>query len=209
MFALAITFTGTSYAQDREGAFELYLSPKYIDSKTLNGQGGSQVDLNDTWGWGFGFGYNMDEHWAFNFDIAWSSPSYDATTVDNSNAKSNYSSNLDTSSTIFTGIYNFSQKRFSPFVSGSFGWVFLDSNIPSGPPQNTCWWDYYWGYVCSTYLPTKTETDFTYGLGVGVRFDMTKDFFLRAAYDKNWIDFDQASSEDFDAIKIDIGMMFR
>jgi opacity protein-like surface antigen len=211
LFAISSGYISTSYAQslsatsNREGAFEFYFQPHYIDSKSLDGPGGSTVELNDTWGWGFGFGYNYTEHWALNFDINWSSISYDAQT---SSATGRYSGTLDTSSTLFSGVYHFSDKRFTPFVTGSLGWVFIDTNIPEGPPGSTCWWDPWWGYICSTYVPTKTETNFTYGAGIGLRFEATRDLFFRAAYTKNWIDFDKADAEDFDVLRFTVGFSY-
>ncbi len=196
---------------NRGGGFEVVLQSKYGYSKSLEGQNGSGADLNGGWGWGFGFGYNFDEHWGFNFDISWRSSNYDATVLaedENGNTELvNYSSRLDTSSTQFSGTYNFLDKRFTPYVSGIIGWTFIDTNIPTGPPQNWCWWDPWWGYICSQYVPTLSETDFTYGGALGVRFDVTRSVFLRASYNKIWIDFQKAAAEDFDAIRLDIGFL--
>ena len=198
---------------NREGGFEISLQSKYVDSKSASGQNGSGIDVQDSWGWGFGFGYNMTEHWAFNFDISWRSANYDATVVgddpDNPGATetTNYTGRLDTSSSLFSATYNFMDKRFTPFVSAILGWTFIDSNISSGPPQYYCWWDYFWGYVCSTYVPTHSETDFTYGGAIGLRFDISRNVFLRASYNKSWIDFKNNSAEDFDAFRLDIGFL--
>ena len=198
---------------NRGGGFEVVLQSSYSDSKGLQGENGSSADIQDTWGWGFGFGYNFDEHWAFNFDIGWRSANYDATVVvedkddpSNSGPKS-FTGRLDTSSSLFSGTYNFLDKRFTPYVSGILGWTFLDTNIPTGPPQNWCWWDPWWGYICSSYIPTKSETDFTYGGALGLRFDVTRTFFLRASYNKMWIDFKHGSAEDFDVVRLDLGFL--
>jgi len=196
---------------NRGGGFEVLLQSKYVYSKSIDGQNGSGADLKGGTGWGFGFGYNFDEHWGFNFDISWRSANYDATVLaedENGNTEwVNYSSRLDTSSTQFSGTYNFMDKRFTPYISGSIGWTFIDTNVPTGPPQSWCWWDWMLGYVCSTYVPTKSETDFTYGGALGVRFDVNRSVFLRASYNKIWIDFQKADAEDFDAIRLDIGFL--
>ena len=198
---------------NRQDGFEIVLQSKYVDSKTFSGQNGSGADVQDSWGWGFGFGYNFTEHWAFNFDISWRSANYDATVIaedeNNPGTKETvkYSGRLDTSSTQFSATYNFMDKRFTPFVSGMLGWTFVDTNVPTGPPQNWCWWDPWWGYICSSYVPTVSETDFTYGGALGLRFDITRNMFLRASYNKAWIDFKNASAEDFDAFRLDIGFL--
>jgi opacity protein-like surface antigen len=198
---------------NRAGGFEVLLQSNYIDSKSFEGQNGSSADVQDSWGWGFGFGYNFSENWAFNFDIGWRSANFDATLIvedqddpANSGPK-RYAGRLDTSSSLFSATYNFMDRRFTPFVSGTLGWTFIDTNIPTGPPQNWCWWDPWLGYICSSYVPTRSETDFTYGGGLGVRFDVTRTMFLRASYNKLWIDFKNASAEDFDTIRLDIGFL--
>ena len=199
---------------NRQDGFEIILQSNYVDSKSAYGDHGEGVDIQDSWGWGFGFGYNFTEHWAFNFDISWRSANYDATIIvedqdDPSNSgPKNFAGRLDTSSSLFSATYNFFDKRFTPFVSGTLGWTFIDTNIPTGPPQNWCWWDYWWGgYRCGTYIPTQSETDFTYGGAVGLRFDVTRGVFIRASYNKAWIDFKNASAEDFDTFRLDIGFL--
>jgi opacity protein-like surface antigen len=198
---------------NRTGGFEVLLQSSHNNSKSLQGDNGSGADIQDTWGWGFGFGYNFTENWAFNFDIAWRSANYDATIVvedqdDPSNSgPKKFTGRLDTSSSLFSGTYNFMDKRFTPYVSGILGWTFVDTNVPTGPPQNWCWWDYMWGYVCSSYVPTKSETDFTYGGALGMRFDVTRTFFLRASYNKLWIDFQRGAAEDFDVVRLDMGFL--
>ena len=59
----------------------------------------------------------------------------------------------------FTGSYNFSEKEFTPFVTGGLGWTYIDTNIPTGLPENICWAYPWYGYYCTTYVPTETTTD--------------------------------------------------
>jgi opacity protein-like surface antigen len=220
LFLVTTLVCGNSHAENalmklsnRQGGFEVLLQSKYTDSKSFEGQNGSSADVQDSWGWGFGFGYNFTEHLAFNFDISWRSANYDATIIvedqdnpSNSGPKQ-FTGTLDTSSSQFSATYNFLDRRFTPYVSGILGWTFIDTNVPSGPPQNWCWWDPWWGYICSSYIPTHSETDFTYGGALGLRFDVTRTMFLRASYNKLWVDFKNASAEDFDGLRLDIGFL--
>lgn len=209
VIALLITSIYTNLVQAREGVFELYLQPHYISSKNITSSAGSSIDFDSTWGIGFGLGYNFTDHFALNFDIAWGSTNYRATTIDDNNNPVSYNSKMDSSSTIFTGTYNFSKRSFTPFVRGSLGWSYIDTNIPVGPPGSSCWWDPWYGQVCSAFIPTAILTDLTYGVGLGLRFDVTDGFFMRASYNKDWIEFDKASAQDFDVLRIDIGTMLR
>lgn len=195
----------------RDGKTQVVLQSQYGYSKSLEGQNGAEADIKGAWGWGFGFGYNVDEHWGLNFDISWRSAYYDATVLGEDQSGNtqlvNYSSRLDTSSTKFSGTYNFLDRRFTPFVSAIMGWTFINTNVVTGPPQYVCWWDPWWGNYCSQYVPTLSETDFTYGGALGVRFDISRGMFLRASYNKIWIDFQNAGAEDFDTIRLDIGFL--
>jgi opacity protein-like surface antigen len=111
---------------------------------------------------------------------------------------------MESSTVSLNGAYYFMSGNFTPFVSGGIGYAFIDTNIPEGPPVNTCWVDPWGGYVCNSYVPTKTESDFSYNAGLGVRFDVNRQFGLQAGYYKSWIDFSNASdTPDFDIWRMD------
>ena len=204
--SLAASLMTPSHRQDR---WEMSFITRYVDSKTVDFNGGAQATLNDEFGWAFGFGYNYTEHWAFNFDIGWDNVGYAGTRIDDNGVPQTVSGTLRTSNVNFSGIYNFSAKRFTPFVGASIGWVFVDTNIPTGPPGTICWWDPWWGYICSGYQPTKTSTDLTYGATIGLRFDVKDNLFFRGSIGKSWADFSKTTSTpDFDVIRFDVGFMF-
>ena len=220
VFIASIIWCGNSFAENalmklsnRTDDFEITLTSTYVDSQSISGEQGSSVDIQDSWGWGFGFGYNLSEHLAFNFDIGWRSANYDATIYvedkddsTNSGLKS-FTGRLDTASSLFSATYNFMDKRFTPYVTGLLGWTFVDTNVPTGPPQNWCWYDAFYGYICSSTVPTRSETDLSYGGALGVRFDVGQSVFLRLAYTKLWIDFKNTDTRDFDAMRLDIGFL--
>jgi hypothetical protein len=84
------------------------------------------------------------------------------------------------------------------------GITYIDTSIQTGPSNGTCWWDPWYGYVCSSYYPTKTQSDFTYGFGLGVRFDLNPKFSLQPSYNKAWVDINNASgTPDFDIWRLD------
>ena len=95
---------------------------------------------------------------------------------------------LDVTSTQFNFTYNFMTKSFTPYVSGGFGWNWIDSNIPSGYNYGGCWWDPWYGYICGGYQSTYGTTAFTYGLGAGVRLEPKDNMFIRLGLNDNWQD---------------------
>jgi opacity protein-like surface antigen len=189
----------------RGGGWDFYLPLTYADSTTINGQNGSSVDLNAGYGLGFGFGYNFNDNFQLNGMFTWSSRSYDATRVDAvTGSTQRYSNYMDSSTFSVNGVYYFLKGDITPFVSGGVGITYVDTNIQTGLGSTNCWYDPWWGYVCSSYVPTKTENDVSYNAGIGVRYDINRQFSLQGSYNKMWIDISKASgTPDFDSWRLD------
>jgi hypothetical protein len=82
----------------------------------------------------------------------------------------------------------------------------LDSNIADGLPTTGCWWDYWWGYVCRSYWSTYSDTSFSYGGGLGIRWDINGALFMRASYNLLKIDTGGNSNDPtLDMGRIEIG----
>jgi hypothetical protein len=197
--------------RSRAEHWEFTLQSRYLDAKTLTSPAGSKLDINSDFGWGFGFGYNFNDHLAMSFDFGWSSPSYDATIVSADippAADSQASGELSTSSMHLSLLYNFIAGSFTPFVSAGIGGTFIDSNIASGPPVTGCWYDYWGNYWCDTYQPTYTDSRFSYNAGIGIRWDVARDAFLRASIGTYWIDMKNNGAQDFTTGRFEIGIMY-
>ena len=96
------------------------------------------------------------------------------------------------------------ESNFTPFVTAGLGWTYIDTNIPSGPPETWCW---YW-YGCSTFVPTETSTEFSYNAGLGLRLDVGKGVF-RFLVNSQWVDY--GGSYGGDSViqyRLDIGTKF-
>jgi opacity protein-like surface antigen len=190
--------------EGRAGSWEFFMPLTYNPSTTINSQGGSSVDLDPTWGFGIGFGYNFNDHFQMNGLFSWSARNYTAKAVQSDGTTRSYSNTTYLSTFSVNGIYYFLKGKINPFVSGGLGITYIDTSIQTGPSNGTCWWDPWYGYVCSTYYPTKTQSDFTYGFGLGVRFDLNPKFSLQPSYNKAWVDINNASgTPDFDIWRLD------
>jgi hypothetical protein len=188
----------------RAGTWEFFMPLTYNPSWTIKGQGGTSVDLNETWGFGFGFGYNLSDHFQMNGLFSWSARNYNATLVNTDGTSRKYGNTEYSSTFSLNGIYYLLSGDITPFVSGGIGWTYIDTNIQTGAGSTTCWWDPWYGYVCSGGYPTKTETDWSYSVGVGVRFDLNRQFSLQPSYNKAWVNFDNATgSTYFDIWRLD------
>lgn len=178
------------------------------------GSDGTNVKVNDDVGWGFGFGYNFSENLLVGAEFTWLDASYDAfvaTDFDGdqiSDDSIEVSGVLDASNFQAFAQYNFMPRNITPFVRGSFGWTWIDSNIPAGPAQGACWWDPWWGYVCDTWQSTFSDTAFAYGAAAGIRAEMPSRFFVEGSYNLLWIDLDRGGSQSFDGFRVNLGWVF-
>ena len=142
----ALSFTaGSARAEipgsDRAETWEFYIPLRYVSSMVISAPGGSSVDINGDVGWGFGFARNFSERLSLGFDMSFGDTSYDARIIDDSgNPPLTVGGTLETNTGSFNLQYNMIERTFTPFVNVGAGWTYLDSNIPNGPPQGSCWW---------------------------------------------------------------------
>ncbi len=195
-------------AGGRAGTWDLFLPLTYAESSTINGQGGSYAHIDPGWGLGFGFGYNITDRFEIGGLWVWNSRSYYANVSTTTGGSRRYSNWMNTSTLQMNGTFYFLTGKVTPFITGGLGITYIDTNIPttfSGGPT-TCWWDPWFGYVCDNYTPTRTENDFTYDIGLGVRFDLDRSFALEAGYYRSWVDVSRAtgSTPIFDVWKMDL-----
>jgi opacity protein-like surface antigen len=141
-------------------------------------------ELDDTDFWGFGLAYNFNDRFALRSEFAFGQPNYKMTWN---------GSQLTGRAYIHTGKFNvdfnLTNTAFCPYFSAGVGYNYLDTGVPSGPPEIYIWWDYYWNipYVVAV-QPTFSETTFTYNVAAGVRWDLSPSSVLRFTVTNNWID---------------------
>jgi opacity protein-like surface antigen len=203
--------SGLAHAQfestaSREGLWEYSLQTRYITSSDFDGSGGSRVSIDDDLGWGFGFGYNITNQFNLGLNFSWRAVSYVATIVDDADPQNSaqYSNWLDTGSMMLNGEYTILRTRIAPYVSGSIGWMVIDTNIYADS-EYACWWDPWWGYVCSGYDLSYGDDVASWGLGAGVRLELTDNAFLRVGYEHGWIDSNTFDGKDM--FRLDIGFI--
>jgi opacity protein-like surface antigen len=209
LLALSIGACGVASAQgDRAGTWEAGFSIADVSGDTLTGQRpGVTLDVSDDFAWGGTASYNITNRLAVGGDFWFSSQDYEATRVlDNTGQNTvSVSTELDVWTIQLKGTFNFLDGPFTPFVEAGAGWTDVDSNIPSGPPTTGCWWDPWWGYICSSFYETYSETRTSYLYGVGVRWDMGSDMVLKGSYSLMNVD-TNAATKDFeqDVLRFDL-----
>ena len=208
-----VLFAGatTAGAQDREDRWEFTLGTFYQLGTTIDGQEGTGLETDNEFGLAIGGGFNFTDKVATTFDFKWAGVGYDATAMDEDGLPVFIKGSYDSFTVSGNLVYYFlDTSQLTPYVSAGIGWTWIDTNIPNGPPYTWCWWDPWWGYVCSTSYPTETRNSFSYQASLGLRYDFDNDqTFLKLGYTSQWMDFDSSSGTPrFDVITLDFGWLF-
>jgi len=194
-------------AQSREGRWEFTLGIPYQLGSTTKYDGGTEVKTNSDLGFGMTVGYNTNEKVTWSFGLKWASPGYDADVVKDTGGTSHISGSYDAWGLSGNLLFNLGQGPLTPFIGAGIGYSWIDTNVPNGIPSTGCWWDPWYGYICSTYYPTKTVDAFSYQAMLGVRYAFNPGTFLRLSYASQWMDQPKATPR-FDVFGLEIGWLF-
>jgi len=200
----------TAGAQDREGRWEFTLGTFYQLGTTVDGEEGTGLETDNEFGFALGGGFNFTDNLATTFALQWAGVGYDATALDEDLNPVDISGKYDSFKVSGNLVYYFGDGALAPYIGAGIGWTWIDTNVPNGPPFTWCWWDPWWGYVCSTSYPTETLNAFSYQATLGLRYEFDNDrTFMKLGYTSQWMDFDAASGTPrFDVFSLDFGWMF-
>jgi opacity protein-like surface antigen len=177
-------------------------------SDSSDGENGSSLDIDTGYGIAFGFAYNYSQNLALRFDGSWARPDYTAVfnTDDDGLVEVDHTLNLFTGHV--SGVWNILDGPLTPYVQAGLGWTYVDSNIADGPPTTGCWWDPWWGYICSNFYSTYSDSNFSWNVGAGLRFDLNRNTFVRGGYERVTIDGNSSADPTFDAFRLELGWKF-
>jgi len=211
VLALVVAAAPALAQNSRAGKSELYLSPLFTNAQNYTFEGGSSVQTDTGVGFGFGWAYNFDAHWAAGVEFGWGDIDYRASVQPgpgNPNLSARFNSTIQTSSLRFNGTYHLTSGPLTPYLTANAGWTYVDTGVPSGLPQNVCWYYPWYGTYCSTVTPTHATTKFAYGLGLGVRADVGRSLVLRGGVSQQYVDFSNFSTTPWVQWRLDIGTRF-
>lgn len=195
--------------QSQRGAgWEMGVGAVYQDATTIDFDGGTTADLHADWGFALAFGYRFNPRLELQFALDWATVNYDANLVRATGAASRVSGDYESITPRVDLHFNFLDRPLTPYVLGGIGYSWIDTNIPNGRPQTGCWWDPWYGNICSTVQPTKEIDGFTYRLGLGVRWDIGYAMSLRLGLDRNWVDLGSASNDPY-VDQAQVGLVWR
>ena len=166
----------------RKGKGEIFALGQYMSGDTTTGCG-IEMEVDDTTVGGFGIGYNFLDHLNLNMDMFFGSTDLIGkgygATVKVDTDLIGMDVNLD---------YNILKSRFTPMITAGIGFINFDGDVG--------------GYDFN-------ETDFSYNLGAGFRWDITDHFLVKGIYRATWTELeDTDDSIILDGISLSIGYLF-
>ena len=194
----------------RAGRWEALAGANLAGSGSVDFKGGTRVDVQDGVGFMLGVAYHYNDHLQFGANATIDSKDYSARIAgDEPGETFPVKGSMDTTALMFDAAYNILAGPLTPYVSAGLGYTWVDTNLATAPPEIGCWWNPWWGYVCTAFQKTKNVDGFAYQLGAGVRWDFNDAFSLNGGYTIRWLSFDNATSTpSFDAIQLNVGWKF-
>ncbi len=167
----------------RKGKGEIFALGQQMNGDTVTGLG-MELKVDDTIVGGFGAGFNFDDHLNLNMDIFFGSTDLTARGFGAAARADTTLFGMD-----FNLDYNILRSRFTPVISGGIGFIDFRGDINR----------YYY----------FEETDFSYNLGAGFRWDVSDHFLIKGIYRATWTELeDTDGSIRLDGISVSIGYLF-
>jgi len=193
----------------RQGQFEATLLVQSSQGTSKDFEQGQSLDIDSSIGWGFTVGWNWTEKLNLAYKFTMNKPDYSAVIVpeDPDLPPQTINYELTKYAHQLNVTYHFLKGPLTPYIQAGAGWTTLDSNIISRPPVTGCWWDPWWGYICTTTWTTYDTTKFSYNAGLGLRWDINAAVFMRGAWNREFVSTDNGNL-DFDTLTLEAGLMW-
>jgi opacity protein-like surface antigen len=208
---LALLLPAVTQAQELDaGTWETSLGITFQNSSDADFEGGTTAEFESDTAFRLAFDYSLSDPLQVGASFGMGTRDYEASIAgDTPGVFLDVKGDLEFMTFLVNGTYNFMSGPFRPFVTAGLGWSWVDTNIATELPETGCWWDPWYGYICTSWQDTKTLDGLTYGLGAGARYDFSDQVAVHASYRIDWIDFDQADgTPSFDGFELSVGWKF-
>jgi outer membrane protein assembly factor BamD len=193
-----------------QGRWEGRVGASLANSADVDFKGGTTVELDGGAGFMLGVAYHYTDRLQLGSTFTYDQKDYTAELVgDDPDESFAVKGSLDSMTLMFDVAYRILTGPLTPYVAGSVGWSWVDTNIATEPPDIGCWWDPWYGYVCTSFQDTKSVSSLAYGLDVGLRYDLNEVFAVQGGYTMRWVDFENATGTPaFDGFQLSLGWKF-
>ena len=152
---------------ERGGKWFVTTGGQYLTSEATEFEDGGvrgEVSLDSVVLGGLGIGYDLSDHFTLGVNVQAGGGTIEASAG---------ATSVSESATFFAaGTYldwNILKSRFTPLVSANLGFLGMSGDVGD---------------------ESASETDFTFGIGGGARWDMSDRWFAKALYTANWMEFE-------------------
>jgi opacity protein-like surface antigen len=169
----------------RQNKFEVYGLGQYLHSDDTKFPGGVTMKMDDTGLGGAGFAYHFNDFLSLRADFMFGPATLHTVGSDGTELNPSESAFLQTGR--FNLDYNMINRRLTPVLTAGIGYQYLEidtdqSYAVPGP--------YGWYYVTDYYY----ETDFTWNVGAGFRWNVTDNFFIKVMGGAQWLQYEGADN---------------
>ena len=166
--------------------------------------GGTTAEFKSGTGFLIGLGYELSDHFEVGANFTFDERDLDARLAgDQPGEVFPVKGSIETMGVMLNLHYYFMTGRFTPFLTTGVGWNFVDTNIPTEPPQIGCWWNPWYGYICQDFQDTKSVDGFAYQVGAGLRYRVNPSISVSGSYQMSWLDFPKADgTPSFDGLQL-------
>jgi outer membrane protein assembly factor BamD len=200
----------TAGVTDLAGRWEALIGSTYANSATTDFKGGTKVTTDSGMGFNGGVQYHFTNQFSAGAQLSYDSKGYKAQLAGEQPGEVySIKGNLKTTSLMVDSSWNFMTGRWSPFVTAAVGWSSVNTDVNTGPPDVGCWWSPWYGYICTAWQKTKTESGFSYEAGLGLRYDINDTLAWNGSYRIKWVGFDNATGTPrYDGFQLNLGWKF-
>ena len=198
-------------AGPRAGRWEAYGGLQSVGGTKVTAKGGTTADFSSSNTYLLGVGYHFTDRLELAAMLGFDTKDYTAQIAgDTPGEVFAAKGSMDTFSFMLDATFNIMRAgRWTPYVVGGVGWTKVDTNLATEPPSVGCWWDPWYGYICTSFQDTKNLNGLAYQVGLGVRYEINAAFDVRGSYNMAWQDLgDEIDNTDFDGFKILFGWKF-
>jgi len=178
---------------ERRNKTEVYGIGQFLSSKDINfnGPNGGTIPLHmdNTGLGGFGIAYHFNDFIAIHGDFMFGGATFHGTVPLEQGGTFNINQDAFIQSGRFNIDYNIINRRITPFLTAGIGYQYIETELKNLPPANYCWWDPWWGYVCTSSQPYAWQTDFTWNAGAGLRWNITDHLMVKATGGATWLEY--------------------
>jgi opacity protein-like surface antigen len=182
---------------DRVGKTEIYGIGQYLHSDDLkfNGPNGDvKLKMDDTGLGGFGVAFHFNDFISIHADFMFGGATFSGDIpLENAANQPTGTFHVNQDTFIQTGRfnvdYNIINRRITPFLTAGIGYQYIETELEHVPPVGYCYWDPWWGWVCYSGQPHAWQTDFTWNVGGGFRWNITDTLFIKATVGATWLEY--------------------